>query len=62
VERQNDFLPSILDLIQNARHSVYIATFILGKDETGRAIHDRIGNNEIDDQAGNMDQVCHKSG
>lgn len=28
----------ILDLIQNARHSVYIATFILGKDETGIAI------------------------
>ena len=28
----------ILDLIENARHSVYIATFILGKDETGRAI------------------------
>jgi len=29
---------TILDLIENARHSVYIATFILGKDETGRAI------------------------
>ncbi|MGD8446351.1 MAG: phospholipase D-like domain-containing protein [Desulfobacterales bacterium] len=29
---------TILDLIQNARNSVYIATFILGKDETGRAI------------------------
>ena len=29
---------TILDLIQNARHAVYIATFILGKDETGRAI------------------------
>jgi cardiolipin synthase A/B len=28
----------ILDLIENARHSVYVATFILGKDETGRAI------------------------
>jgi cardiolipin synthase len=27
-----------LNLIQKARHSVYIATFILGKDETGRAI------------------------
>jgi len=29
---------TILDLIENARYSVYIATFILGKDETGRAI------------------------
>ncbi|MGB5745609.1 MAG: phospholipase D-like domain-containing protein [Desulfobacterales bacterium] len=29
---------TILDIIENARHSVYIATFILGKDETGRAI------------------------
>ena len=29
---------TILDLIENARHSVYIATFILGKDETGNAI------------------------
>jgi cardiolipin synthase len=29
---------TILDLIENARHSVYIATFILGKDETGSAI------------------------
>jgi len=29
---------SILDLIENARHSIYIATFILGKDETGSAI------------------------
>jgi cardiolipin synthase len=29
---------TIKDLIHNARHSVYIATFILGKDETGRAI------------------------
>jgi len=26
------------NLIENARHSVYIATFILGKDETGSAI------------------------
>jgi cardiolipin synthase len=29
---------AILGLIANARHSLYIATFILGKDETGRAI------------------------
>jgi len=29
---------TILELIENARHSVYIATFILGKDETGNAI------------------------
>jgi len=29
---------TILDLVENARHSVYIATFILGKDETGNAI------------------------
>jgi cardiolipin synthase len=29
---------TILNLIQNARRSVYIATFILGKDETGRTI------------------------
>jgi cardiolipin synthase len=29
---------TIMDLIQNAHRSVYIATFILGKDETGRAI------------------------
>ncbi len=29
---------TIIDLIQNAQHSVYIATFILGKDETGSAI------------------------
>jgi cardiolipin synthase len=29
---------TILNLIENARHSVYIATFILGKDETGSAI------------------------
>ena len=29
---------TILDLIENARHSVYVATFILGKDETGSAI------------------------
>ena len=29
---------TILELIQNARHSVYVATFILGKDETGSAI------------------------
>ena len=29
---------TILDLIQNARHTVYIATFILGKDQTGNAI------------------------
>jgi cardiolipin synthase len=29
---------AILDLIQNARRCVYIATFILGKDETGSAI------------------------
>jgi cardiolipin synthase A/B len=29
---------TILDLIQHARHSIYIATFILGKDETGNAI------------------------
>jgi len=29
---------TILDIIENARHSVYIATFILGKDETGSAI------------------------
>ena len=29
---------TILDLIENARHSVYIATFILGKDETGSTI------------------------
>jgi len=29
---------TILDLIENARHCVYIATFILGKDETGNAI------------------------
>jgi cardiolipin synthase len=28
----------ISDLIENARHHVYIATFILGKDETGSAI------------------------
>ena len=27
-----------MDLIQNARHSIYVATFILGKDETGHAI------------------------
>jgi cardiolipin synthase len=26
---------TIIDLIQNARNSIYIATFILGKDETG---------------------------
>ena len=29
---------AILDLIENACHSVYVATFILGKDQTGRAI------------------------
>jgi cardiolipin synthase len=29
---------TILDLIQNARRSVYVATFILGKDETGHTI------------------------
>ena len=29
---------TIIELIQNAKHSVYIATFILGKDETGTAI------------------------
>jgi cardiolipin synthase len=29
---------TILDLIHNARQSVYIATFILGKDETGSSI------------------------
>ncbi len=29
---------TIVDLIHTATHSVYIATFILGKDETGRAI------------------------
>ena len=29
---------AIVDLIDNARNSVYIATFILGKDETGSAI------------------------
>lgn len=29
---------AIIDLIHNACHSVYIATFILGKDETGNAI------------------------
>lgn len=29
---------AILDLIADARHSVFIATFILGKDETGQAI------------------------
>ncbi|MBU0991933.1 MAG: PLDc N-terminal domain-containing protein [Proteobacteria bacterium] len=29
---------TILNLIENAQHSVYIATFILGKDETGSAI------------------------
>jgi cardiolipin synthase len=29
---------TILGLIQNARHTVYIATFILGKDETGTAM------------------------
>jgi cardiolipin synthase len=29
---------TISNLIENARHSVYIATFILGKDETGSAI------------------------
>ena len=29
---------TIIDLIENAQHSVYIATFILGKDETGSAI------------------------
>ena len=29
---------TILDLIQQARHSIYIATFILGKDETGKTI------------------------
>jgi cardiolipin synthase len=29
---------TILDLIQNARRSIYIATFILGKDDTGKAI------------------------
>ncbi|MGB2928322.1 MAG: PLDc N-terminal domain-containing protein, partial [Desulfobacterales bacterium] len=29
---------TILDLIENARYSVYIATFILGKDETGSAV------------------------
>jgi cardiolipin synthase len=29
---------TIIDLIENARHFVYIATFILGKDETGSAI------------------------
>ena len=29
---------TIIDLIENARHSVYIATFILGKDKTGNAI------------------------
>jgi cardiolipin synthase A/B len=29
---------TIIDLIEDARHSVYIATFILGKDKTGSAI------------------------
>ncbi len=29
---------TILDLIENARRCVYIATFILGKDETGKAV------------------------
>jgi cardiolipin synthase len=29
---------TILDQIENARHCIYIATFILGKDETGSAI------------------------
>jgi cardiolipin synthase len=29
---------AISNLIQNASHSIYIATFILGKDDTGRAI------------------------
>jgi cardiolipin synthase len=33
---------TILYLIENARHSVYIATFILGKDETGTAIVDAL--------------------
>ena len=28
----------ILELIQNAQHSIYVATFILGQDETGSAI------------------------
>jgi cardiolipin synthase len=29
---------TIIDLIHNAEHTIYVATFILGKDETGRAI------------------------
>jgi cardiolipin synthase len=29
---------TVLNLIQNARHCVYVATFVLGKDETGKAI------------------------
>jgi cardiolipin synthase A/B len=29
---------TIINLIGNARHTIYIATFILGKDDTGRAI------------------------
>jgi cardiolipin synthase A/B len=29
---------TIIDHIQNARHTIYIATFILGRDETGNAI------------------------
>jgi len=29
---------TMIDLIENARHTIYIATFILGKDETGNTI------------------------
>lgn len=33
---------TVLDLIHDARNSVYVATFILGKDDTGKAIVDAL--------------------
>lgn len=33
---------AIIALIRNSRHTIYIATFILGKDDTGRAIVDAL--------------------
>jgi cardiolipin synthase A/B len=48
-QNQITFLPEgeqafqkAIELIQNARDSIYIATFILGKDETGRSILDAL--------------------
>lgn len=38
VPKGDQAFQTILRLIGNARHSIYVATFILGKDETGKAI------------------------